>query len=93
MNYTTPTINNFPYDNPVTKVACAVGVGWLAYVLISRSKRDSRLPQRRKQRQALTAGAIDNALDARNRALGGAVPANPKIPFYSRHNYNRRRRR
>ena len=93
MNYSTPVIRNFPYDNPVTKFACAVGLGWVAYVAISSAKRDDRLPQRRKDRQALTANDIDQAIDSRNRAYGGEVPANPDVPHYSRHNYSRRRRR
>ena len=93
MNYRTPVVYDYPWDNPITKVACAVGVGWLAYIAISRSKRDERLPERRKKRQALTANSIDLQIDARNRAFGGKVPANPDVPWYSRHNFNRRRRK
>lgn len=92
MNYTQNIVQDFPYDNPVTKIACAIGVLWLGYVVVGYSKRNERLPERRKHRQALTTNAIDNAIDARNRAFGGKVPSNPDIPFYSRHNYNRRRR-
>lgn len=92
MNYRTPIINNFPYSNPVTKVAGAIGIGWLAYVAIGYSKRNDKLPQRRKDRQRLMAGPIDKALDAMNRAYGGPVKANPDVPHYSRQNYGRRRR-
>ena len=92
MNYRTPIINNFPYDNPVTKVAGAVGIGWLAYVAIRHAKRNEQIPKRRKDRQRLMAAPIDKAIDAMNRAYGGAVEANPDVPHYSRHNYGRRRR-
>ena len=92
MNYRTPVINNFPYDNPVTKVACAIGIGWLAYIGISRAKANDKLPQRRKDRQRLMAGPIDKAIDSMNRAWGGPVEATPDVPHYSRHNYARRRR-
>ena len=92
MNYRQPQIYNYPWDNPISKVAVAVGIGWLAYIAIARTKRDERLPERRKKRQSLTANSIDLQIDARNRAFGGTVPANPDVPWYSRHNYNRRRR-
>ena len=92
MNYKTPVITNFPYDNPVTKFAGAVGIGWLAYMAISRAKRDDRLPQRRKDRQRLMSGPVDKAIDSMNRAFGGPVEANPDVPHYSRQNYGRRRR-
>ena len=81
MNYSTPVVRNFPYDNPVTKLACAVGLGWVAYVAISSAKRDDRLPQRRKHRQALTSNDIDKAIDSRNRAYGGRSPRIPTSPI------------
>ena len=92
MNYAGKATYNFPYENPITKTACAIGVLWLGFMAVNYAKRNERLPHRRKTRQALTANSIDNAIDARNRALGGKVPSNPDVPFYSRHNYNRRRR-
>ena len=92
MNYTQPVVQNYPYDNPFTKVACGIGALWVGFVAVNYAKRNEQTPQRRKHRQALTSNKIDNALDARNRAAGGKVPANPDVPFYSRHNYNRRRR-
>ena len=82
-----------PFDNPYTKVACVLGVVWLGYIGIRYAKKDGHdSPQSRKSRQALTANSIDKQIDGRNRAYGGKVPSNPDIPFYSRHNYNRRRR-
>ena len=92
MNYTGKVIRDFPYENPITKTACAIGVLWLGFIAINYAERNERLPERRKNRQALTSNAIDNAIDSRNRALGGKVTSNPSVPFYSRHNYNRRRR-
>ena len=92
MNYRTPVINNFPYDNPITKVAGAVGIGWLAYLAISHAKSNEQTPQRRKDRQRLMSGPVDKAIDARNRAFGGPVAANPDVPHHSRQNYSRRRR-
>ena len=92
MNYTQDIVQDFPYDNPLTKIACAMGVLWIGYVAIGYSKRTERLPERRKHKQAFGLNQIDKQLDSKNRALGGKVPSNPDVPFYSRQNYNRRRR-
>lgn len=94
MNYSFPTISDFPYDNPVTKIAFGVGVAWLGYLAIKSSKAgDSIEPVRRKNRKGVMDGVIDKAIDEKNRVLGGAVPSNPDVPFYSRQNHNRRRKR
>lgn len=92
MNYTQEAILNFPYSNPITKVAMCVGVAYLGYLGVRYAKQDDGRPQRRKERQGFTTSHIDHAIDHRNHAYGGPVPSNPIIPFYSRHNYNRRRR-
>ena len=81
-----------PYENPYTKVACAVGLAWVAYMGIRYAKHNDDTPHTRKNRTSLTATSIDNQVDKRNRAFGGKVPSNPDVPFFSRHNYNRRRR-
>ena len=94
MNYTQPVIYDFPYDNPVTKVACGIGVLWLGYLAIRYSKKDEEItPVRRLNRKGFMNNILDKAIDEKNRALGGPVPNNPDIPFNSRENYNRARRR
>lgn len=94
MNYTSsqPIIQDYPYDNIFTKVACGVGVAWLAFIGIKHAKYADQLPQRRKGRQGLTSNNADLQIDSRNRAMGTKVLSNPDVPFHSRHNYNRRRR-
>ena len=92
MEFKQEMVYDFPYSNPITKVACGVAVVWLGYVLIKHAKSADVTPQSRKGREALTANKIDNAIDGRNRAYGGSLPSRQDVPFYSRHNYNRRRR-
>lgn len=94
MNYTQPMISDFPYSNPVTKIACGVGVLWLGYLAIRYTKKDEDIiPNRRLNRKGVMNNILDKAIDEKNRVLGGPVPSNPDVPFYSRENYNRRRRR
>ena len=94
MNYSNPTIYDFPYSNPVTKIAGAVGLLWLGYVAVrSTQTGDNITPVRRKNRKGVMDGAIDKAIDEKNRVLGGPVPSNPDVPYYSRQNHNRRRKR
>ena len=94
MNYSNPMIYDFPYSNPVTKIACGVGLLWLGYVAIKSSKAlDEVEPTPRKNRKGVMDGKIDRDIDKKNQVLGGPVPSNPSVPFYSRHNYNRRRKR
>ena len=81
-----------PYDNPYTKAACVVGIVWLGFIGLKYAKRDDIGPQRRKNRQSITLNNVDKQIDKRNLAMGGKQPSNPDVPFYSRHNYNRRRR-
>ena len=84
---------NTPFDNPYTKAACALGLVWVGYMGIRYAKRDDIGPERRKNRQSLTLNNIDKQIDSRNFAMGGKIlKSNPDVPFYSRHNYNRRRR-
>ena len=92
MNYTQPVISDFPYSNPVTKIAGGIGLLWLGFVAIRSCRAEQGVtPIRRKNRKGVMDGAIDKAIDDRNRVLGGSVPSNPDVPFYSRHNYSRRR--
>ena len=94
MNYSDTVIRDFPYSNPGTKIACGVGLLWLGYMAIKSTKAHENVtPVRRQNRKGVMDGKIDRAIDARNRALGGPVPSNPDIPYYSRQNHNRRRRR
>lgn len=92
MEFKQPMIEDFPYDNPVTKIACAVGLAWVGFILIRHAKSSDQTPQSRKGREGFTMSKIDDAIDKKNRAYGTKVPSNPDVPFYSRHNYNRRRR-
>ena len=92
MNYSQDPILNFPYSNPVTKTAMCVGAAYLVFMGIRYAKKDDGLPQQRRARQGFTTSKIDHDVDSRNRAYGVPVPSNPNVPFYSRHNYNRRRR-
>ena len=81
-----------PANDPVLKLtACAFGA-WLIYLCVNKGRKDRQSPQRRKHRQAITAGSVDKMIDSRNFAVGKKVKSNPDLPFYSRHNYNRRRR-
>ena len=93
MNYTQPMISDFPYSNPVTKIACAVGLLYVGYMAVRSTKvGDDITPVRRKNRKGVMDGVIDKAIDEKNRLLGGGVPSNPDIPYYSRQNHNRRRK-
>lgn len=75
-----------------TKIAIFGISIWGGYILIKRAMYQDTEPNRRKDKQGLTSNHIDHQIDQRNRASGGKVPANLDVPFYSRHNYNRRRR-
>ena len=92
MNYESRPILNFPYDNPITKVAIGIGALWVGFIAIKHAKFSDQQPVKRRARQGFTTGKMDHDIDKRNRAFGLPVPSNPDIPFYSRHNYNRRRR-
>ena len=81
-----------PYDNIFTKVAFGAAILWVGFMGIKYAKYNEQSPGSRKNRQALTATNIDHQVDRKNRAMGAKVPSNPDIPFFSRHNYNRRRR-
>lgn len=75
-----------------TKIAVAGLCLWAGYLTVSKVIYKQNEPQRRKNKQSLTANHIDNQIDNMNRIQGTPVPANLDVPFYSRHNYNRRRR-
>ena len=92
MNYTQPVINNFPYENPVTKAAALVGVVWLGFIAIKHAKYTDQSPIQRKHHKGFSRNNVDHQIDTRNRAIGGKVPSNPDVPFHSNQNYNRRRR-
>ena len=81
-----------PANDPVIKVAVCALVGWGAFMYLRKGKKDEQTPQRRKHRAALTLGHLDKQIDKRNWASGKKVKSVPNLPFYSRHNYNRRRR-
>ena len=76
----------------MTKLVAIGGVALVSYITYNKVVNDKSNPERRKHRQALTLSDVDKQIDQRNNAFGKKVTANPEIPFYSRHNYNRRRR-
>ena len=76
----------------MTKLVAGGGVALIAYITYHKVVNDKSNPERRKNRQALTLSEMDNQIDQRNNAFGKKVNANLDVPFYSRHNYNRRRR-
>ena len=92
MNYTQPMTYDFPYENPVTKIACGVAIVYLGFMAIKHAKGVDQQPIQRKHHKGFTRNNIDEQIDSRNRSLGGKVPSNPSVPFYSNQNYNRRRR-
>ena len=92
MNYSQPIVQNFPYSNPITKVALCAAVAYVGLMAVKYAKKDDPSPQHRRARQGFTSSKIDHKIDAKNRVFGTPIPANPSVPFYSRHNYNRRRR-
>ena len=81
-----------PWENPYTKAAIGIGVCWLLFIGVRHAKSNDMTPERRKNRQSLTANNLDTQIDARNRAFGGKIPIKSNIPFFSRQNHNRRRR-
>ena len=81
-----------PVNDPVIKIAVCALVGWGAYMCLQRGQKNKQKPERRKHRAALTLGSIDKQIDRRNSASGKKVASVPELPFYSPHNYNRRRR-
>ena len=92
MEYSQSITQDFPYSNPITKVICGVGVVYAGYMAYKYAKASDEDPQSRKGRKRFGLNKIDKIIDDKNRASGGKVLANPDVPFYSRHNYNRRRR-
>ena len=76
----------------MTKIVAFGGVALLGYITYNKVVNDDSKPSTRKMRQAFTLSDIDNQIDQRNNAFGKKVPANPDVPHYSRHQYNRRRR-
>ena len=92
MNYYTDERFNVPFENPITKLACFLGVGYVGYLGVKYAMADDRMPVQRRARQGFTTSKIDHDIDSRNKYFGRAVPSNPDVPHYSRHNYNRRRR-
>ena len=92
MNYTYPTISDMPYNNPITKIACGVGIVWLGYLAVrSTQVEESSVPRTKHRKGGLINNFLDRSIDEKNRVLGGRDASNPDVPFYSRHNYNRRR--
>ena len=73
-------------------IALGMIVVWAGYIALNNTLNKQNEPSRRKHKQGLTANHIDHQIDQRNRVHGGKVPANLDVPFYSRHNYSRRRR-
>ena len=92
MNYTGDVIRNMPFENPYTKLAFGVGVCWLVFLGVKHAKAADDTPAKRRERKGWTTGKINHDIDKKNKAFGRRVPGNPNVPFYSRHNYNRRRR-
>ena len=76
----------------MTKMVAGGGLALVAYIAYNKVVNDKTKPERRKHRQALTLSDIDHQIDGRNSAYGQKVNANLDVPFYSRHNYNRRQR-
>ena len=93
MNYTQPIVKDYPMSNPITYVAIGVGALWLGSLCIKSAKSpDLQQHMERKHHKGLSRNNVDRQIDERNRVLGGKVPSNPDVPFYSNQNYNRRRR-
>ena len=76
----------------MTKLVATGGIALIGYIAYNKVVNDKSNPERRKNRQSLTLSDVDKQIDQRNSAFGKKVDANPEVPFYSRHNYNRRRR-
>lgn len=76
----------------ITKATMFGGLALVGYITFNKVMNKENQPERRKHRQALTLSDMDNQVDARNQAYGQKIPSNPDVPFYSRQNYNRRRR-
>ena len=79
-------------SDTISKMAMYSGIAVAGYIAYNKVMNDDSKPEKRKHRQSLTLGQLDKQIDERNNAFGKRVPANPDVPFYSRHNYNRRRR-
>lgn len=79
-------------SDTITKATMYGGLALAGVYAYKYATRKDNQPERRKHRQALTMGEMDKQIDAKNNAFGRKVPANLNVPFYSRHNYNRRRR-
>ena len=68
-------------------LACA----YVAYIVYKNSTKD--LVYSRKKSQGLTTNSIDKQLQTLNRAHDvNHIPNNIDLPYYSRYNYDRRRR-
>lgn len=76
----------------MTKLVATGGIALIGYIVYNKVVNDKSNPSTRKLRQSFTLSDMDNQIDQRNNAFGKKVPANLDVPFYSRHNYNRRRR-
>lgn len=79
-------------SDTMTKIVACGGVALIGYITYNKVVNDKSRPERRKNRQALTLSDMDKQIDQRNNAFGKKVNANLDVPFYSRNNYNRRRR-
>ena len=81
-----------PQNDPVIKFTVCAALGWGIYMYLQSGKKNKAKPQRRKHRASLTLGKVDKQIDGRNFSAGKKIKSVPDLPFYSRHNYNRRRR-
>jgi hypothetical protein len=95
MNYSAPSSSiliDQPFNNPLTKIACGIGLVYVGYMGIKYATKEEPSPHNRRARQGFTTSKVDQAIDHKNKVSGHPVPSNPLVPHYSRHNQNRRRR-
>ena len=77
---------------PILQLCVAGLAAWGILIALRKSKKNQPSAARRKHREAFTRNHVDNQIDARNIYSKKLPKINPNVPFFSRHNYNRRRR-
>ena len=81
-----------PENNAVIKFVVAGAVAWGVFVCLSKGNRDKNTSSRQKFSKVVNNHGINNLINSRNRSSGKKNEINPDQPYYSRQNYNRRRR-
>lgn len=78
--------------NRTTKYALFGAFAYGGFLLLNNKSNLETHPNKRKHMKGFSANHIDHQLNDKNKISRGNIPLNSKVPFYSRHNYNRRRR-